>query len=165
MRTITAFALVLVLGSCADYAFKVNERVVYTPAPLFSDYEIPDEALAECVAQHVADLAATTADAVEALNCSHAGVSNLQGLQVFGKLRQLKLSSNRISELQPLADMAALQALYVDDNALETIAPIRELPELEHLDLSGNPALRCEDLGAFRTRVGLVLRPPAHCRN
>jgi Leucine-rich repeat (LRR) protein len=163
MRTITALALVLALGSCADYTFTVNERVVYTPAPLFSDYEISDAALAECVEQHIADLAATAADSLEVLNCSHAGVADLAGIQVFAQLRQLKLSNNSINELQPLADMAALQELYLDGNALESIVPIRDLPELEFLDLGENPELRCEELDALREHTGLALRPPAHC--
>lgn len=165
MRHITTLALAALLAGCADYSFTVNERVVYTPAPLFSDYSIADTSLAECVAQHIADARVTDPKALEALNCSHAGVESLNGIQVFSKLVRLKLSQNRIIELQPLADMAALQELHLDDNALQSISPIRDLPELQYLDLRGNTNLRCEGLSVFRRHTGLELQTPAHCRD
>ena len=164
MRHITILAMAALLGGCADYSFTVNERVVYTPEPLFSGYSIADPALSECVAQHIADALITDPQALDALNCSHAGVESLDGIQVFSKLLRLKLSKNRIVELQPLADMAALQELRLDDNAVESITPIQDLPELQYLDLRGNSALRCAGLSAFRRHTGLNLQVPAHCR-
>jgi Leucine-rich repeat (LRR) protein len=164
MRLAAALATAALLGSCADYRVTVNERVVYTPAPLFTGYRIPDPALAECVEQHIADAGVTAAAALDVLNCSHAGVESLAGLEVFSRLVRLKLSRNRIEALQPLADMTALQELHLDGNRLDSIDPVRGLPELEYLDLRDNPQLRCASLDGFLGRPDLELRPPAHCR-
>lgn len=163
MRTTSTLLLALILGGCADYQFTVNDRVVYTPAPLYADYEIPDRALADCVAQHVEDAEITQPDALLALNCSHAGVTDLAGLDVFSKLTMLKLSDNRIEEIQALADMSALQELHLDGNALKNADPIRELPELEYLDLRDNPDLVCRQMEPFRRHTGLKLHLPRHC--
>lgn len=163
MRTTSTLLLALILGGCADYQFTVNERVVYTPAPLFSDYEIPDRALADCVAQHVADTEITRADQLQALNCSHAGVKDLTGLRVFKALTMLKLSDNQIEEVQALADMSALQELHLDGNALKNVDPVRDLPELEYLDLRGNPDLVCSQMETFRQHTGLTLHLPRRC--
>ncbi len=163
MRLIAGLLLITVSG-CADYKFTVNDRVVYTPAPLFSDYEIPDEALRECVVVHIQEARITAADQLDTLNCSHAGVTDLSGLQVFKQLTRLKLSNNRIEAVNALVDMTALLALYLDDNAVKTVAELRDLLELRLLDLADNPALRCADLEAFRGRKALELVEPAHCQ-
>lgn len=163
MRTTSALLLALLLNGCADYEFTVNERVLYTPAPLYSDYEIPDQALADCVAQHVEDGGITQPGQMQLLNCSKAGVTDLTGLNVFSKLTMLKLSDNRIEEIQTLADMAALQELHLDGNALKNADPVRDLPELEYLDLRGNPDLQCQQMEPFRRHAGLKLRLPRHC--
>lgn len=163
MRTTSALLPALVLCGCADYSFTVNERVVYTPAPLFDDYEIADRALADCVAQHVADAEITRPEQLQTLNCSHAGVASLAGLQVFAKLTMLKLSDNRIEEIQALADMGALQELHLDGNGLKNADPIKDLPELEFLDLRENPDLACSQMEPFRRHAGLELHLPRHC--
>ncbi len=163
MRIIAGLLLVVV-GGCADYQFTVNDRVVYTPAPLFSGYDIPDEALNECVKVHIQEASVTAAEQLEALNCSHAGVTSLAGLQVFKRLTRLKLSSNSIEEVNALVDMTALLELYLDDNAVKTVAELRDLLELRLLDLGGNPPLRCADLDTFRSRPALELVAPEHCR-
>ena len=48
--------LVALLSACADYEFRVNERVVYTPLPLFSDFTVSDAALHNCLVQTIEDL-------------------------------------------------------------------------------------------------------------
>ncbi len=163
MRLFASLLLVVVCG-CADYQFTVNERVVYTPAPLFADYEIPDPALRGCVKAHIQEAQVTAADQLDTLNCSHAGIEDLSGLQVFASLTRLKLSSNAIEELNALADMTALLELYLDDNKLRSVAELKDLLELRLLDLEGNAGLRCADLGSFRSRSALELVAPKHCR-
>ncbi len=34
--------IALTLGACADYRYTVNEKTVYSPDPLFTDYSIED---------------------------------------------------------------------------------------------------------------------------
>ena len=154
---------VLALAGCADYRFTVNERVVYSPAPLFKAFDVPDPALRACLKQHIADASVTAAEALTELNCSHAGVSDLAGLQVFSHLVRLKMSSNAISDLAFLADMSALQVLYLDDNRLRDINTLRGLAELEYLNLAKNDGIDCRQLEFFQPVSSLELVPPEHC--
>ena len=155
--------LVTLLAACADYSFTVNEKLVYTPEPLFRDFEVPDAALARCLRQHITDADVRAAEQLKELNCSHAGVATLQGLEVFAHLVRLKLSNNQISDLAPLANMPALEELYLDNNALRSIMPLRGDPGLLVLDLGGNDTLVCAQLDYFRRQPGLELSAPAHC--
>ena len=153
----------LALSGCADYRFTVNERVVYNPAPLFRDFDVPDSALRDCLEQHIADASVTAAEELSELNCSHGGVSDLTGLPIFSRLVRLKLSSNAITDLAPLADMNALQELYLDANRVRDITPLRGLPELAYLNLAANGDIRCQQLEFFRRQPPLELVAPVHC--
>ncbi|MEP5765320.1 MAG: hypothetical protein ABJ308_12040 [Halieaceae bacterium] len=157
------FLMVLALAACADYQFKVNDRVVYKPAPMFSDYEIADPALHECVAQHIQDGSISAADQLVFLNCSHAGVSDLSGLESFTAIAQLKLSNNLIENVNALAGMAQLSEVYLDGNRLRSIMPLRGLNELRLLNLQENEALLCQQLEYFAALSTLTLEPPEHC--
>ncbi len=163
MRIISSLLLVVLCG-CADYQFTVNERVVYTPAPLFADFDIADQALSDCVKVHIQEARVTAAEQLDTLNCSHAGITDLSGLQVFTSLTRLKLSSNAIKEVNALVDMTALLELYLDGNSLKRVSELRDLLELRLLDLAGNPALLCSDLQSFRSRPALELVAPEHCQ-
>ena len=153
----------LALSGCADYRFTVNERVVYNPAPLFTDFDVPDEALRSCLQQHIADGSITAAEQLTDLNCSHAGVTGLEGLQAFPLLVRLKLSNNAIEDLAPIADMIALRELYLDGNRLRNVVPLRDLPELEFIDLRANELIPCQQVEFFRRQPRLQLEPPQHC--
>jgi Leucine-rich repeat (LRR) protein len=154
---------VLVLCGCADYRFTVNERVIYNPAPLFSAFDVPDRALRDCIRQHIADASITAAEQLNELNCSHAGVSKLDGLPVFTRLVRLKLSNNAVEDLAPLVSIGSLSELYLDANRLRNIMPLRSLLALEYLNLEGNDQLVCQQLEYFRRQPGLELVSPAHC--
>ena len=158
--------LVLILGlaaGCADYRFTVNDRVIYTPAPLFTDYAVADAALADCLAQHISDGEITAAAQLTDLNCSHAGISDLSGIEVFAGLLRLKLSNNRIGDLSALEGLTALRELQLDGNRLRGLGPLAGLPTLAGLDVSGNPELPCDALDPLRSRAGLELNAPARC--
>jgi hypothetical protein len=164
MRKIIILATALMLlGACADYQFTVNERVVYTPAPLFADYDIEDRALYECVKQTVLDGSITAATQLTELNCSHAGVRSLLGIEAFGHIERLKLSNNTIADLAPLATMARLQALHVDGNQIRSVMPLRGLVDLKYLNLQRNPPLVCAQLDHFAGIPGMTLDRPEHC--
>ena len=160
-RLLTCLALLLLAG-CENYDFKVNEKVVYSPAPLFSDFEVTDEALRGCVEQAIADGNVRSASQLSALNCSHAGIEDLGGLATFTGLVTLKLSSNNVRNLVELGAITQLQELYLDDNRVVDPVPLYELPALRYLDLSGNPEMQCPAEAAF-LRVETVTLPE-HCR-
>ena len=86
----------LLLGACESYDFSVNENVVYSPAPLFSDFEAADNTLQKCLVDAVAGGKITQANQLKTLNCSQAGVTNLAGIETFTGISRLKLSSNSI---------------------------------------------------------------------
>jgi len=161
MRWFLTILLLLSGGGCSDLDFKVNDQVVYSPRPLLSGFELADAALQACVEQAVIDQNVTLARELHTLNCSHAGITTLQGLETFTGLEQLKLSANEIRNLAPLARLSSLQTLYLDDNQVEDPVPLYELLSLAILDLSGNGSLQCPAGNALFRLDELTL--PAHC--
>ncbi len=162
MRILLPSLLCFLLSACADYDITVNDTPVYGPASLFSDFHVEDPALRTCIAQAIADGQIRSAGALTALNCSHAGIEDLQGLATFSAITRLKLSSNRIRNLMELTALTDLSALYLDDNVVVDPVPLYRLALLRELDLAGNAALQCPEPGAL-ARVA-SLRLPQHCR-
>lgn len=152
--------LVSLLSACGDYDLKVNDRVLYSPT-LFRDFAIPDVALSNCVKQAIRDTSVTQAQQLTILDCSHAGISNLDGLAVFTGLQALRLSSNEVRNLVELNRLAALEVLQLDENKIIDPVPLYKLPSLRQLDLSGNPALQCPRPGSLDHVANVKL--PAHC--
>ena len=151
----------LLLTACENYDFKVNERVVYSPAPLFQDFDIPDEALRTCLEQAIVDNGIRAAGQLSTLNCSHAGIEALDGLATFTGIKLLKLSSNNIRNLVELGQLTLLDELYLDNNQVVDPVPLYQLPALRFVDLSGNPTLQCPR-GAALGRIESVTLP-SHC--
>lgn len=160
-RCLSCIALLL-LAACQNYDFTVNDKVVYTPKPLFDDYDITDPALANCVQQAIADAKASSASALSVLSCSNAGIEQLDGLAVFTGLRQLKLSHNSISDISELAQLSAVTELHLDHNQITDALPLAQLPSLQQLDLSANPGLRCPDRNVLLRVEQLQL--PGRCK-
>lgn len=157
---LTTLALLLLSG-CSDLDFKVNDRVVYTPRPLFSDFEVADAALQACIEQAIVDQKATLANELRSLNCSHAEISSLQGLEIFTGLRQLKLTANEIRNLAPIVPLSSLEELYLDNNQVVDPVPLYDLLSLRVLDLSDNSALQCPSANALFRLEDVTL--PDHC--
>ncbi|MEP6391779.1 MAG: hypothetical protein ABJ056_17820 [Halioglobus sp.] len=158
----TAIALCACLVGCDTYDITVNDRLVYTPETLFSDYTIDDSALSACIDQAIVDAKITTPNKLTTLNCSHSTISSLAGLSTFTGLTRLKLSSNDIRNLLELQALKSLQELYLDNNVIVDPVPLYDLSQLRVLDLSVNATLQCPEAGAM---LGIeVLELPAHCR-
>ena len=49
------------LAGCTGYAVSLNDNPIYNPPTLFSDYQIADSALQECVQQSIEDQSVTEA--------------------------------------------------------------------------------------------------------
>ena len=154
--------LALLLGGCGNYDVTVNDRVVYTPEPLFTQFEIADTALRNCIRKAIEDGLVTAAGQLRAIDCAGAGVANLQGLATFTQIERLDLSSNSISDISELGALTVLQALYLDHNRVVDAVPLYQLPTLHTLDLSANPDLRCPASGSLVWVESLTL--PRHCR-
>ena len=154
--------LCLLLGACQGYDIRVNERIVYTPDPLFSAFEVSDSALADCISETIAHESVTAAARLLSLNCSHAGIASLEGLAVFSGLEVLRLSSNSVRNLVELGGLSGLRELYLDDNAVVDPVPLYQLPNLRYLDLSKNPDLQCPADAGLEGVTTVIL--PDHCR-
>lgn len=150
------------LCACQGYDFTVNDRVVYSPQPLFANFDVPDPALRACLEQAIADASATAAVQLNDLNCSHAGIGSLEGLSIFTGLSRLRLSSNTIRNLVELDRLIALRELYLDGNRVIDPVPLYQLSALQVVDLSGNPGLQCPRSGSFAGVETVIL--PEHCR-
>ena len=149
------------LTGCSGYDVKVNDRVVYTPAGPFSNFQMEDENLQGCVQQHIKDNNITAADQLQRLNCSHAGIRSVQGLAIFRGLVYLRLSHNLIADVTPLAQLGSLEELQLDHNPIENAAPLAVLVNLRSLDLSSNPGLACDSTS---TLVSVPeYQAPDHC--
>lgn len=152
----------LLLAACGSYDLTVNDRVVYTPAPLFTDFAVPDKALRECIKEAINDQKATRAGALSSLSCAGAGIESLAGLSTFTELEQLTLSSNNIVDISELDALTVLQVLYLDNNKVIDPVPLYQLPALHLVDLSSNAQLLCPASGSL-LRVSRVILPD-HCQ-
>jgi hypothetical protein len=155
-------AACLLLTACGNYDFTINDRVVYTPQPLFSEYEVPDEGLRQCIEQAINDNLVTAASQLYAVSCVEAGIGSLEGLSTFTQIEQLTLSSNQIDDISELAALTVLQVAYLDNNLIVDAVPLYQLPALRLVDLSANPALRCPPAGSLLRVESVTL--PRHCR-
>lgn len=150
------------LASCQGYDFTVNEKVVYTPVPLFTAFNTPDPGLKHCIERAINDGVITTADQLTAIDCSFAGIENLEGLALFRELKSLRLSANKIGNVVELSKFNLLEELYLDDNQITDPVPLYHLPKLRRLDLSGNDNLICPTPGNLAHIAQVIL--PKHCR-
>ena len=153
--------LTVLLAACQGYDYTINDRVVYSPLPLYTDFEITDNALRACIQQAVVDNRITQAAQLTALNCSHAGIADLEGISLFQGLISLKLSDNAVRNLVEVGQLLQLRSLYLENNAVVDAVPLARLPYLSTLDLSGNDALQCPRPGLLDKVNALTL--PGHC--
>lgn len=149
------------LSACQGYDFTVNDKVVYAPTPLFSDFTAPDPGLDNCLKRAINDGVITQADQLTNLDCSFAGIESLEGLSHFTGLTTLRLSANKVRNLVEIGKIVALEEVYLDDNQIVDPVPLYQLPVLRRVDLSGNPSLKCPQPSSF-TKATVLL--PSHCQ-
>jgi Leucine-rich repeat (LRR) protein len=152
----------LLTVACSNYDFTINDRVVYTPDPLFTDYEVPDQALRECIREAINDNLVTAASQLSAISCTQAGIESLAGISTFSQLEQLTLSSNKIKDIRELEALTVLQVLYLDNNQVIDPVPLYQLPALYRVDLANNPGMLCPPSGSLLRVEHLTL--PRQCR-
>jgi hypothetical protein len=147
---------------CESYDITVNDKLVYSPAPLFSDFSVADSALQQCLEQAVIDGKITSAGQLKLLNCSHAGVADLSGLEIFTGISRLKLSSNNIQNIAPVAALTIVELLLLDNNQIVDSTALLGLSALVELDLSANTNLLCPSSSSLINLEKLTL--PEHCQ-
>lgn len=142
LRNALFILFMFALSGCNRYQVTLNNNEIYSPPPLYTKFELTDDALNTCVQQTIADQQVHSVKQLEALRCSNAGIRSLAGLEHFAWLKRLDLSANAI------VDGAALGALT----------------RLQYLDITGNPQLKCADLPKADTLSDTEILAPAHCR-
>ena len=153
-------------GACS-YSVSVNDNVVYTPEPLFADYQIADDNLRRCIEQTIADKKITSASQLTFLNCSSAGIANLAGLERFDGLEELYLASNQLKTVAPLNKLTRLKTLVLRENQLMSVAPLLGLLKLVQLDLEKNSHLDCTDVNQLAMNMketNAEILKPEQCR-
>lgn len=141
--------LISLVASCKNYSLSVNDNVVYTPPSLFKDYTIADAHLRTCVEQTILDNQISKAEDLKQLNCSHAGINSLAGLEKFYSIEQLNLAENTLQSIAPIANFSKLKVLILRKNNLTSAEPLLHLLALKEVDISENAKLSCRDLKQF----------------
>ena len=155
--------LVFIAG-CSKYQLTLNEKVMYSPAPLFTQFTTADSNLKVCLDQAIKDIQATHASDVKRLVCTHAGVTDLGGLETFPEITQLHLAHNQLQRIDAIARLAKLEELSLSDNQLKKVPEILLLENLTMLDLSENTELDCSDISQFRQQHSIELHLPTQCQ-
>lgn len=142
MKILLSIITMLALLSCERYQVTLNKREIYTPAILFSDFQILDPALRTCVTQAINDQKISKPQDLKLLNCSYAAIIQLDGLERFSKLETVNFSNNKLADIKPL--------MFFGD--------------LKRLDLRGNSGLPCKDLRSLETLLAADLLRPQSCK-
>lgn len=164
---IVGLFLVAIIAGCKNYSVSLNNNMVYTPPSLFKDFTIVDTHLRACVEQTIIDNRISKAEDLKQLNCSHAGIVSLVGLEKFYSIEQLNLSENGLQSIAQLSNFSQLKVLILRKNNLTSAEPILHMLALQELDISENAKLACGDLEQFakNTHQGnLKLTLPEQCR-
>lgn len=141
-----ALFIIANLAACKNYSVSLNDNRIYTPPTLFKAFTISDVHLHDCVEQTIADKHITKAEDLKQLTCSHAGITNLAGLEKFSAIEQLDLSENALVAVPQLINLTQLQGLFLRKNKLTSAEPLLHLLHLRELDISENNNLICRDV-------------------
>jgi hypothetical protein len=167
LSAIGGLLLVTLIAGCKTYSVSLNNNVVYTPPSLFKDFVIADAHLRACVEQTIIDNHIIKADDLKQLNCSHAGITSLAGLEKFYSIEQLNLSENSLQSIAQLSNFSQLKVLILRKNNLTNAEPLLHMLALRELDVSDNAKLTCGDLKQFAKNAqqeNLKITVPAQCK-
>lgn len=166
-RLITRLLIVaatLLISACSKYQLTLNERVMYSPPTLFTEFSTKDRQLKTCLDQAISDANITAAGDLKQLICTHAGLTSLDGLEIFTGLELLHLAHNKLQSAEAIARLPKLQEVSLSDNQLQQIPEILLLEKLTMLDLSENASLDCGDIAQFRERYQGEFNAPEQCQ-
>lgn len=145
MRSLGLTLILLILSSCSSYQVSVNERVVYEPPALFTNYDVSDIALKACIKSVIEEQSISKAGQLKQLICPPGEIRSLLGLEVFEKLETLGLGANQIESVGVVGLISTLRSVNLADNQIDDIRPLSALTSLELLNIKGNAALNCEN--------------------
>ena len=150
------------LPACASYDLTLNDKLIIRSQHLFTDYQIEDRSLSRCIKQAIVDNNISQAYELEHLNCSHAGIASLNGLEGFPHLRRARLSHNEIRDIDNIRTLHKLEVLQISNNHIINPLPALNLLQLRELDVSHNPNLKCPTKLQLAKINKIML--PKHCK-
>ncbi len=163
-RKLSQLQILVVIGllsACGSYDFILNDKLVNRSEQFFTDYQIGDKHLRRCIKQAIVDDNISQASELEDLNCSHAGIISINGLEGFSHLRRIKLSHNNISNIDNIGTLNKLEVLHMSHNQILNYLPVLNLVQLQELDVSNNPNLKCPIKLQLKNIRKVIL--PKHC--
>jgi Leucine-rich repeat (LRR) protein len=155
------------LISCNDLSVNLNNKVIYTPTLLFKEFTMADEHLKSCLEQTIADKHISKASELTQLNCSHAGIKSLSGIEMFSELTELNLNENNLNDIHELETLSKLQVVMLRKNNLTSAEPFLKLLHLKEVDLAENEQLKCREVTQIEhnfSKNELKLIRPTHCK-
>lgn len=135
---------------------------MYEPPTLFSQYELADAALKECVRSTIAEKGLTKAEQLTQLICAPGNILDLTGIEVFAYIQHLGLSKNNIENIDTLEKLPRLQQLQISHNHVKDFSVLKHLDKLVFVNSDGNNEAACSSLELPQTSIEQVL--PKHCR-
>lgn len=158
-------ASILLLG-CKDFAISVNQKEIYAPPAIFTNYKIADTQLDACIEQTISDARVTSPEQLTQLNCSNAGIKSLAGLDTFYALEELNLADNQLVNIDELATLGRLKVLVLSNNQINKATPLLHLLHLEQLRIDNNRELTCGDLLQLASSLDhtVDMQLPSQCK-
>lgn len=153
----------LFISGCNRYQMTFNDAVLYHPPVLFTDFRVADNNLQTCLDQAIKDQSVTEPDELIQLTCTHAGIRDLSGIELFSKLQAINLSHNHLHNITALDVMEHLKILLLNNNNIQSVSELLTLTKLEHVNLSHNSELVCDDIHLLLERGHNKLFKPEQC--
>ena len=141
MRYWLIILMIYLISGCADYAVTFNNKSIITPVALYQSKNIIDNALRNCIEHTIVHQKITDPKMLRVLDCSHAGIVELDGIQQFLYLSEVRLKNNSLAGL----------------------APLLLLDELTLVDLNNNTNIDCNDLRQLRNRGSIKSLQASTC--
>ena len=119
--------MVVLLSGCANYAVTLNNISIITPIVLYQTKKIIDNAFNECVKQTIIDKQIKHPQTLKTIDCSHAGIEKLDGIQQFFALSEVRFQNNNLTSLTPLFFLDELTLVDLHNNTNIDCADLRQL--------------------------------------
>ena len=120
----------LAIQSCSKYSLEINNNRIYTPPPVYQNFELADQALNTCIQQTIIDHQLSRASDLHQVKCSYAGIESIQGLAHFSRIQELSLKGNPIDDGNELLKLTHLKYLDVRDTGIFDCQLISQLSGL-----------------------------------
>ena len=119
--------MVVLLSGCANYAVTLNNKSIITPTVLYQTKKIIDNAFNECVEQTIIDQQIKDPQTLRTIDCGHAGIEKLDGIQQFAALSEVRFQNNNLTSLTPLFFLDELTLVDLHNNTNIDCADLRQL--------------------------------------